>query len=113
MTRRHVRERLQRADLVDDVGGQIVGRDVDEAPSEPGEVAVADLGADPDAVLARPAGRCVRSAGRVAGVESARDVGAGDHAEHRVVVAEPPHAEALAEVGVEVDGRWVGHGLQA
>ena len=40
---------------------------------------------------------------RVAGVEAAGDVGAGDDVEQGVVVAQPPDAEALAEVGVEVD----------
>ena len=42
--------------------------------------------------------------GGVAGVEPARDVGAGDQVEHGVVVAESPHPEALTEIGVEVDG---------
>ena len=41
---------------------------------------------------------------RVAGVEPARDVGAGDDAEHRLVVAERPRAERLTEIAVEVDG---------
>ena len=36
-------------------------------------------------------------------METAGHVGAGDYAEHGVVVAEPPNAEALAQVGVEVD----------
>ena len=71
--------------------------------AEAGEVAVADLGADRDAALggggADPAHR-----GRVAGVEAAGDVGRGDQVEQRVVVAEPPDAESLAEVSVEVHG---------
>ena len=36
-------------------------------------------------------------------MEPACDVGAGDHVEHGVVVAEAPHAEALAEIGVQID----------
>ena len=40
---------------------------------------------------------------RVAGVEAARHVGARDDLEHRLVVAELPHAEGLAEVTVQVD----------
>jgi hypothetical protein len=36
-------------------------------------------------------------------VETARDVGAGDNAQHSVVITEPPDAEALTQVGVEVD----------
>jgi hypothetical protein len=42
---------------------------------------------------------------RVASVEPAGDVGAGDGVEDRLVVAEAPDAEALAQVGVEVDRR--------
>ena len=50
-------------------------------------------------------------------MEPAGDVGAGDQAEHGVVVAEPPGPEALAQVGVEVDGchdrqpRWQAGGV--
>ena len=40
---------------------------------------------------------------RVAGVEAARHVGARDDLEHRLVVAQLPHAERLAEVTVQVD----------
>jgi len=46
-----VRERLQSADLIDDVGHQVSRRDVDEPSADPGKVAVADLRADPHAVL--------------------------------------------------------------
>ena len=46
-------------------------------------------------------------AGRIAGVETAGDVGAGDDAEHGVVIAEPPDAESLTQVGVEVDAGHV------
>ena len=40
-------------------------------------------------------------------MEAACDVGAGDDAEHGVVVAESPDAEALAQVGVQVDAGHV------
>jgi hypothetical protein len=36
-------------------------------------------------------------------MEAARHVGRRDHLEQCVVVAQPPGAEALAEVGVEVN----------
>ena len=72
------------------------------APAEAGEVAVADMGADRDLVCLclaqRPQDAC-----RVAGVEAAGDVGAGDDAEHRLVVPHLPRAEALAQVAVQVD----------
>ena len=44
-----------------------------------------------------------QQAGGIPGMESARHVGAGDDPEHGVVVTEAPDAEALAQVGVEVD----------
>ena len=97
---------VQRADLIHDVGEQIVRGDVDESPAEPGHVAIADLCADAHTTLGgQPAHP--QQAGRVARVETAGHVGAGDDAQHGVVVTEPPDAEALAQVGVEVDR---GHG---
>lgn len=95
-------QRLPRADLVDHVSDQVLGCNVDAAAAEPGEVAIADLRADADtAVGRRLAG--ARQAGRVAGMEAARHVGAGDHVEHRLVVAQPPLPEALADVGVQIN----------
>ena len=96
-------ECLQRTDLVDDVGSQVGRRDVDEPPAEPGQIAVADLGADPHTVACGLLA-AVAQRGRVARVESACDVGAGDKAEHCVVVTELPRPEAFPEVSVEVDG---------
>lgn len=40
-------------------------------------------------------------------MEAAGDVGAGDDLKHRRVVTHPPGAEALADVGVEVEGHAV------
>ena len=45
------RDALECADLIDDVGNQIVGRDVDEASAEPGQVAIAHLRSDAHATL--------------------------------------------------------------
>ena len=101
-----LRQPVQGADLIDDVGQQILRCDVDEAPAEAGQVAIAHLRADAHAALGgQPAHR--QQAGRVARVETTRDVGAGDDAEHGVVISEPPDAESLTQVGVEVDA---GHG---
>ena len=88
-------ESLQRADLIHHVGEQILWRDVDKPPAEPGHVAVADLCADPHTSLGGQPAHPQQS-GRVAGMETTGHVGAGDDAEHGVVVAEPPDAEALA-----------------
>ena len=98
----HPAHPVQRADLVDDVVGELVRRDVDEPPAEPGEVAVPDLGPDHHPRLGgERAGAAQRR--RVAGVEPARDVRRRHEPEHRLVVAEHPAAERLAEVGVEVE----------
>src|SRR5205814_830850 len=43
------REGVERAELIDDVGRQLRGRDIDPAATEAREVAIADLSADPDA----------------------------------------------------------------
>ena len=37
-------------------------------------------------------------------MEAARHIRAGDHVEHRLVVTESPHPEALAQIRVEIDG---------
>jgi len=89
------RDRLQRADLVHHVGDQIFGGDVDEAPAEPGQVAIAHLSSDPHATLGgRPAHP--QQARGITRMETARDVGAGHDSEHGVVVTELPDAKALA-----------------
>jgi hypothetical protein len=99
-------ERRQSADLVPQLVGQLVSRHVDAAAAEAGQVAVAHLGADPDA-LGRGAGADAAHRGRVAGVEAAGHVGAGDDREQGVVVAQAPDAEALAQVAVQVH-----HGIE-
>ncbi len=95
-------EGVERADLVQDVVGEVVGGVVDAAAAEAGQVAVADLGSDADVPghrrLADPA-----HDGRVAGVEAAGDVGTGDQGQERFVVAEGPAAESLAQICVKVD----------
>ena len=58
-------EGVQRAELVEHVGGQVVGGDVDEPATEPGQVAVADLGPDAHAAFGGQRRRCgAGSAGR-------------------------------------------------
>ena len=93
---------LESADLVHDVVGQFGPRGVDEASPEACEIAITHLCADADAVLACAA-TGARQRARIACMESARDVGAGDHLEYRVVVAELPPAERLPDIAVEID----------
>ena len=95
-------EALERTDLVDDVLGEVVWRDVDEATTEAGQVAVPDLRADAHPLRRGPVADRTQDGG-VTGVEAAGDVGARDDLEQRVVVAERPLPEPLTEVGVEID----------
>ncbi len=50
----------------------------------------------------------VQDAGRVAGMETAGDIGARDELDHGRVIAHAPRAVALAEIAVEID-RFHGH----
>ena len=80
-------EPIQRPDLVDHVIGQARRIDVDAAAAEAGQVPVAHLGTDrhiaADGCLADSAQDV-----RVAGVEAAGDIGAGDDVQQGVVVPE-------------------------
>ena len=90
------------ADLVEHVVAHVVGADVHHAAPEPEQVGEPGMGADVHAVGARLLDRPPHRP-RIAGVEAARDVGRRDHAHQRLVGPALPQAEALAEVGVEVD----------
>ena len=106
---------VEGGELVEHVGGELVGAGVEKAASEPGQVTVGDVGADGDALLGGQ-GDGAAHGERVAGVEAAGHVGAADDVEHGGVVAHAPGAERLAEVGVQVDaghGSALPEGLQA
>ena len=87
----------QGLDLLGDPVGQHGGRDVHRLPPEALAVAVGDLGA-----YDHPARGSSLADGPhqrlVAGVEAARDVGAGHHREQAGVVG-----HALPQIGIEVD----------
>jgi hypothetical protein len=97
-------EAVQRADLVEHVVAEVVERVFDPTAAEPGQVAVAHLRPDRDAPHRRPRADPAHGP-RIARVESTCDVGRRHQVEQRLVVAETPRAEALAEVSVEVHGR--------
>ncbi len=106
------RDRLQGADLVGDVGLQLLDGEIDDAAAEPLEVGKARMGADRHAVLRAELHR-IHHHDRVAGVEAAGHVGRGHDLQHLGVVAHHPRPEALAQVGVDihVSGiRRCGHG---
>ena len=75
---------------------------LDTSPPESGQVVVADLRADRHAAGHREIADAPHRTG-ITGVEPAGHIGAADHFQQGGVVAQPPHAEALAEVGVQVD----------
>ncbi|MDQ0388959.1 hypothetical protein J2S54_005779 [Streptomyces sp. DSM 42143] len=95
-------EDSQGTDLVGHLGRQLVGRDVHGTPSEARQIPIGDLGADHHAPLGRRLAHPPHG-DRVPRVEAARHVGADDDREQALVIGEPPAAEALAEIGVEVD----------
>jgi len=89
-------------DLVQQLGCQFVGRHVHLPAAEPGQVAVADLCADGDAPLDGERA-CPAQRQRVARVKAAGYVRAGDQAHESGVITEPPGAERLAQIGVQID----------
>jgi hypothetical protein len=95
-------ERLQRPDLVQHVGYQFLGTDPELPPPESDQVGIGHMSPDSDTAGSCHGHRAVHRA-RVAGVEAAGDVGAGHLIQQCLVRAHHPGAEALAEVGVEVD----------
>jgi hypothetical protein len=95
-------DRLQRADLVGDVGLELLDREVDDAPAEALQVGEAGMGADRDAVQLAELDRVDHHRG-IAGVEAAGDVSGLHDLQDLGVVAHHPGAEALAQVGVDVD----------
>ena len=74
------------------------------APAEAVQIAIARMGADADAVRDREAHRAVHQIG-IAGMESRGHIGRTDerHEIGVVGVAEPPVAQPLAEIAVDVD----------
>ncbi len=95
-------EPVERGDLVDDVVGEVVRIHVDEAAPEPGQVAIAHLGPDRHPALGGPLGDPPQHR-RVPRVEPAGDVRAAHDVQQRLVVAQRPGTEALAQVAVEID----------
>ena len=78
--------------------------DLHDPAAEALPVGKPDMGAHVDAARQCVADRAVHDGG-VAGMEAAGDVGGGQQAEQRAVVAHLPGAKALAEIGVQVDLR--------
>ena len=92
----------ERADLVDQHRLQFLGRDAHWAAAEALQVGIGDMRADADAAFLRQPQRAPHHQ-RIAGMEAAGDVGRGDDAEQFRVGAHGPGAEALAQVGIEID----------
>src|SRR5690606_14536522 len=92
----------QRAQLIERHQLQFLRFVGDVPPAEALSIRVADVRADADAPGDREAGDGMHRH-RVAGVESAGDIGGADDLEQRRVVGHDVVAEAFAQVGVEVD----------
>ncbi len=92
----------QRAPLLEQVCGELIGSDLAPAPAEPGPVAVREVGAEghPQFEARLCGGPHHRS---VAGVEPAGDARTGHRVEQLPVPSRPP--VALGNVGVQVHGR--------
>ena len=96
-------QRVEGADLVEHLVGELGGIHVDEAAAEARDVAVAHVRAHGDPAC----GGRLDGAGdvvRIAGVEAAGDVGARHHLDDRGVVAHGIAADGFAQVGVHIDG---------
>ena len=102
----HLGEGVERAQLIQHGVAQLFGCHVEVPPTEAGEVRERHLRADRHVVVHCESARLAQDR-RVSGVETAGDVGAGDDAQHRSVVAERPHPVRLPQVAVDVDGHHV------
>ena len=94
----------ERGDLVEHGRLEFFGAHREVAPAESLAVRIAGMGADRHAGTEGDADRPVDDE-RVAGVEPAGDVDRADDRDEGLVRAHRPWAEALADIGVEVDGR--------
>ncbi len=100
-----MREREERADLIHDVGLDLLGACLHLAPAEAAEVVVTRMGPHGDSMACGEGHRPVDDS-RVAGVETARDVrGAHELEETLLVRADVVDAEAFAHVAIDVDSR--------
>ena len=98
--------RRQGADLIDDEVLDLSRGATHLAPAEAGEILEPGMGADGHAVGPGELDRPAHDAG-VARMEAAGDVGRRDHLHQRLVVAQAPGAEGLADIGVEINSHFV------
>src|SRR5215211_4192434 len=97
-------EGIERTKLVQRVRADLIGRAGDLATAKTHQVGKPGVRADRHTVaLTSP--DCALQRARIAAVESAGDVRARQHRKEIVVVADPPSAEAFAEIAVQIDGR--------
>jgi hypothetical protein len=95
-------EGSQRAELVQDVVADLIRRQVHGAPAKAAEVREARVRSDADPAPDAFGDGRVHNV-RVTGVESAGDVGAGNHLEQGSVVAHRVGAEAFSEICYEIN----------
>jgi hypothetical protein len=100
------REFAQRAELVDHVVHQLVGRCIDMAAPEAHEVAKARVRADAHAVFPGQQHRLAHDV-RITRMKACGDIGRADQRHQFLVhtIADGPWTEAFAHVGVQINQR--------
>src|SRR5262249_33383772 len=99
----HGGDRLQGADLVGDLFFEVREAGApDHAAAKTPQIVEGGVSAYGDAVAFGELAGAVHDGG-IARMPAASDAGRGDDAEHRLVVAHLPGAEAFTEVGIEID----------
>lgn len=93
---------VERAQLIEHVGGEVVGLDIHPPSPESDEVRIADMRANDNATLRCRVHRATNGR-RIAGVKTACNVRTRDDVEHGQVVAHRPVPIGLAKVRVEID----------
>ncbi|MPN53955.1 hypothetical protein SDC9_201624 [bioreactor metagenome] len=104
-----LRESGQCAQLIHHISAHLFGWQIDRVATEPAQIGKARMRPQGHALLDALRDRDVHDQW-ITGVEAARDVRAGDDFQQRIVIAHLPTAEALAEVGNQIDrlGRRLG-----
>src|SRR5690625_3477536 len=93
---------LQGTNLVEHVGADFLRRGIHYPPPEANQVGERRMRADSDALFRQRMDRALHRP-RIAGVEPAGNIGAGDKREEVIVRTMPERAIALANIAVDVD----------
>ena len=95
---------VESRELIEHVGLQRVCFDIDGATTEAHEVVIGNMCTYDYVSFHRQTNRVANSEG-ISSMKPASDVCAGNNREHGCIIAHPPVAIGLAQVGVEIDPR--------